>query len=208
LKTNKQLADEFIMIVAADKDIKMDMIYHVKFRNKSNLTNDFDDFFHDTIMKCFNTIIKKGGDFTYPSDYKGYFYRALDNNYMEHQRKHKDYYEKNKPLWSENDWQTEYISTSTIEDKDSDFMVKHEEYNERIKRERLEDRQKETMLKYMNLLPDTLKEPLFLHYWDNKSYKDMSRILGISFNVVRNRMFTARQEVKKLMEHDIKNNLN
>lgn len=61
---------------------------------------------------------------------------------------------------------------------------------------------KEEQLKaLLNQLPPRQKEVLFLRYYQNKSYQEISDILGISYQVARNFSYRAIQFLKKNMKH-------
>lgn len=188
-KTNKEKADEFLKIVSEDKRIIHNMKYKVLFKHKSYLTEDFEDFYQDTLLKCYSAILKNGGDFPSESRYKGYMYRALKNNYQGHQ---KDYIENQKMIKSL-DYYSDDVEIRNLSD---------EIFDEELNMKKIEDDKEfdfniKLMKERIKVLPDYLKEPIYLHYWDKKSYKEIAKILNITFNMVRNRMYNARQELKK-----------
>ena len=53
---------------------------------------------------------------------------------------------------------------------------------------------------YMNLLPESQKIILELFYKDNLSLPEVSEVLGISKGTVKSRLFTAREQLKKLLK--------
>jgi len=59
--------------------------------------------------------------------------------------------------------------------------------------------QEEKLNKLLELLPAHQKEVLFLRYYKNKSYQEISEILGINYQVARNFSFRAVKFLKKKM---------
>jgi len=56
--------------------------------------------------------------------------------------------------------------------------------------------------KALDQLPDTLRTVVVLYYYENLSVKEVAGIEGISENAVKNRLFHAREKLKKLLGED------
>ncbi|GAB3194660.1 RNA polymerase sigma factor (sigma-70 family) [Pontibacter aydingkolensis] len=193
--TNQEKADKFLSICGEDKNIKKHMIYKVLKVHHSYLTSDFDDFYQDTLFACYNAILKYGRVDDCPEKYKGYLYSALRNNYQEHQKRDTKYSNQFVHLYLNPD-ESDY-SDGLLTD---DFLTEGEELSNReaYELEELEDSKEIVKLVYQ--LDEPLREPVLLHYLNKKSYKQIAKILGISFHMVRNRLYMARQELKNKME--------
>jgi len=159
------------------------------FVNKFKLDKETgEDIFHDVFIICANTIKKNGGTFPFRSSYKGYFYEALKNTYFNFsaskRRKFIEPISTYDELHNSNLISDEFL-TSEEEKEEEKTFVTEELYNSKLIKSRL------------LLLDDDLRECVLLHYYDKKSYKDISKVLNVTFNVVRNRLYKARQILKK-----------
>lgn len=64
----------------------------------------------------------------------------------------------------------------------------------------IEDDMKNQLLRMMNHLTDEHRDILKLTYFEEKSVKEVSTLLGISENTVKTRMFYARKRLGQMLE--------
>lgn len=64
-----------------------------------------------------------------------------------------------------------------------------------------EDKTDETLIALCSL-PQKLKLPVYLHYYDGYTSKEIGKMLGIPDSTVRNRLQKARQLLKEILDDD------
>ncbi|MEX1376060.1 MAG: sigma-70 family RNA polymerase sigma factor [Eubacteriales bacterium] len=147
--------------------------------------NDADDLFQETWIKVSRYIHKADNE-----HFKQWLFRICINQYKDNYRKEKrrkdvfyDYFDSNESK--------EYVLENT-----NYSLSAEEEYQNKREYERIIER--------INNLPEKLKIPMVLFYFQQMKYEEMARILGVPEGTIKSRLNAAKKRLRKELNGETK----
>ena len=180
----QQFTQELIDKAINKESLAEDQLYYMTYNNVyweiRSMIKDEDvihDLTQDTFIKAYNNL----SQLKEPAAFRGWIKRIAHNLAI-------DYLRKTKPR----------VFSNMVVSSDSDEMV--EFADERLDRmpEAVMDQQETKRLidEILNSLPDEQRVAVSMHYYQQKSIKEIAEELGISENTIKSRLFHGRNKIE------------
>jgi len=175
--------------VRADLDINIlinkykTQIYNLCFKLTLN-RSDADDLFQDTWIKVGKSLQRADQKY-----FKQWLFRLCINCYIDNYRKEKRRKDVFYNLYDSNE-KKDYVLENT------NYSLSAEEEYECKK-----DYQK--IIEHINMLPEKLKIPMVLFYFQQMKYTDIAKILKVPEGTVKSRLNAAKQRLKKELNGEL-----
>ena len=180
----QQFTQELIDKAINKESLAEDQLYYMTYNNVyweiRSMIKDEDvihDLTQDTFIKAYNNL----SQLKEPAAFRGWIKRIAHNLAI-------DYLRKTKPR----------VFSNMVVSSDSDEMI--EFADERLDRmpEAVMDQQETKRLidEILNSLPDEQRVAVSMHYYQQKSMKEIAEELGISENTIKSRLFHGRNKIE------------
>ena len=147
--------------------------------------NDADDLFQETWIKVSKSIDKADNEY-----FKQWLFRICINHYKDNYRKEKrrkdvfyDYFDSN---------------------ESKDYVLENTNYSLSAEEEYQSKREYERIIERINNLPEKLKIPMVLFYFQQMKYEEMARILSVPEGTIKSRLNAAKKRLRKELNGETK----
>lgn len=176
-------SDEKIIKLALKENKELFSVVIERYRQKLvnysyYITNDWESA-EDIVTDVFIKVGKNLEKFDLNKKFSTWIYKIVHNQTISHLRK-----KKKEVSLTKNEWLDKIPSEGDVED---DLNKKQT---------------KELLHSCLKSLPEVYRPPLALSYLENKSYKEISKVLGISEGTVASRINRGKRMMKGLCLHD------
>lgn len=158
-------------------------LYNLCFKLTLN-RSDADDLFQETWIKVGKSLEKV--DYKY---FRQWLFRVCINQYKDNYRKEK----RRKDVF--------YDLYDTNAKKD--YVLENTNYSLSAEEEYEAKRKYEILMKHINSLPDKLKIPMVLFYFQQMKYADIAHILKIPEGTIKSRLSAAKAKLKKELNGEL-----
>ena len=148
-----------------------------------------DDLFQETLVKCIVTL--RNGRYTENGKFSAWLTRIAHNLIIDQFRT-----EKSENTISNEEVECDFFNNASLCDSSLEIKMVNEQTLKDVRR-------------LMNNLPDNQREVVYMRYYQDLSFKEISDITGVSINTALGRMRYAILNMRRMAaEHDINLSLN
>lgn len=181
LQTEQQLLRSFS---AGDEDATAilvaryeDRLFNLCFKLTGN-RHEADDLYQQTWLK----VLQKSMAFT-PKSFQNWLYTICINTYRDTFRK--------------NVRRGQLIAEDT-----DDILMENASATGSAESEAMDSLAQSSLMAKVNRLPDRLRLPILLHYFEELDYSESARVLGLPVGTIKSRLNTAKKKLRMEMESE------
>lgn len=181
--TNRMEKDRPEIDISALIDKYKTSLYNLCFKLTLN-RSDADDLFQDTWIKAgksINTVDQKY--------FKAWLFRVCINQYKDNYRKEKRRKDVFYDLYDSNEAK--------------DYVLENTNYSLSAEQEYQAKADYQKVMKQINLLPNKLKIPMVLFYFEQMKYAEIAKVLMVPEGTVKSRLNAAKTKIKKDLNGEI-----